>query len=266
MQALVWKGPRRMALETHDEPQPAADEALLRVRAAGVCGSELEGYLGLSSLRVPPLVMGHEFSGEIVTLNGDASGLRLGQLVTANPLVSCGHCPVCHTGRRYLCPHRALLGAHRPGGFAAYVAVPIAQLIPLPEHLTPTLGALAEPFAVALHAVGLARLSPGEAAVVWGAGSIGLLTVCAARLARAEPIIAVDTNPARLVAATALGAHPTPGAIHLTLCQPHTRLVGADEWRGQGAGVVCATSSARRSMSCAPAMSPCACLTRARVA
>ena len=210
MHALVWEGPRRLVLADVADPVPGPEDALLRVRGAGICGSELEGYLGQSSLRVPPLVMGHEFSGEIVWLPPDnTTGLHVGQLVTANPLIPCGMCRICQAGRPYLCPRRRLIGAHRPGAFAEYVAVPLDALIPLPEMLDAPLGALSEPLAVALHAVARARLQASAAAVVWGAGSIGLLTIWAARLAGADPIVAVETNPARLAAAAALGAGVT---------------------------------------------------------
>jgi threonine dehydrogenase-like Zn-dependent dehydrogenase len=219
MQALVWEGPRRLVLADVADPVPGPNDTLLRVRGAGICGSELEGYLGQSSLRVPPLVMGHEFSGEILALPPNhATGLRVGQLVTANPLIPCGVCPICQAGRSYLCPRRTLIGAHRPGAFAEYVAVPLDALIPLPETVAAPLGALSEPLAVALHAVGRARRQAGTPAVVWGAGSIGLLTIWAAWLAGADPIVAVESNPARLAAAAAIGASTTvdgrdPGAI-----------------------------------------------------
>lgn len=207
MKVLVWHGPRILILEERSQPQPGPDEALIKVCAAGICGSELEGYLGQSSLRVPPLIMGHEFSGEVVALGptgGEAPSI--GQLVTVNPLLFCGDCMFCQAGFTYLCPQRKLIGAHLPGAFADFVVVPLRALIPLPEAVDPLLGALTEPFAVALHGVGLAHLASQHGVVVWGAGTIGLLTICAARLAQPACIIAVDTNPARLEAAKTVGA------------------------------------------------------------
>lgn len=207
MKALVYHGPRILTVEERDEPKPGPGEALLRVGAAGICGSEVEGYLGQSSLRVPPLIMGHEFSGEVVNLGpADSAALRVGQQVTVNPLVSCGVCAFCQAGLAHICSHRTLIGAHRPGAFAEYVVVPLSAVIPLPESFDPMLGALAEPFAVAIHAAGLAHIDTNSAVVVWGAGSIGLLIICAARLTQPPCIIAVDRNPARLEAARVVGA------------------------------------------------------------
>ena len=208
MKVLVYHGPRSMKLEERDVPQPGADEALIRVSAVGICGSEIEGYLGMNSLRVPPLIMGHEFSGEVVAL-GPVSGetpVQVGQRVVVNPLVGCGECAFCEAGLSYICPRRWLIGAHRSGAFAEYVVVPLSAIIPIATSLDATVAALTEPFAVALHGVGLAHIAPENGVVVWGAGSIGLLTICAARLAHPARIIAVDTNPERLASAKAVGA------------------------------------------------------------
>lgn len=207
MKVLVYHGPRILKLEEQEIPRPGPGEVLLRVGAVGICGSEIEGYLGMNSLRVPPLIMGHEFSGEVVALgDGEQHDVQVGQRVVVNPLVGCGDCAFCHAGLSYLCPKRWLIGAHRPGAFADYVIVPLSSIIPLAANTDFTVAALAEPFAVALHGVSLARISPEDAVVVWGAGSIGLLTICAARLAGPARIIAVDTNAVRLDAAQAMGA------------------------------------------------------------
>lgn len=208
MKVLVWHGPRILKLEKSDEPKPGTDEALIQVHAVGICGSEIEGYLGFNSLRVPPLIMGHEFSGEIVALGptDEATALHIGQHVTVNPLISCGTCAFCQAGLFHVCPQRKLIGAHRPGAFADYVVAPLSSIVPLPDTLDSKLAALTEPFAVALHGAALAHLKAEDAVVVWGAGSIGLLTICAARQAQPRQIIAVDTNPARLESARQVGA------------------------------------------------------------
>ncbi len=209
MKVLVWHGPRNMTVEQREVPKPGPGEALLQVKAVGICGSEIEGYLGQNSLRLPPLIMGHEFSGEIVdsgSMIGESTTPGIGQRVTVNPLVSCGTCMYCKAGLTHVCPNRKLIGAHRPGAFADYVVVPQRNVIPLPDSLPGTLAALTEPFAVSIHGVKLAHLRPDDAVVVWGASSIGLLTICAARQAHPTRIIAVDTNEARLASATAAGA------------------------------------------------------------
>src|SRR3712207_5929968 len=116
MQALVWTGPRQMEMQEQPVPEPRAGEVLLRVAVAGVCGSELSGYLGQSSIRVPPLVMGHEFAGTIEALGPGVGALasgepaRVEQRVVVNPLVSCGRCDLCAAGRANLCRSRQLVG------------------------------------------------------------------------------------------------------------------------------------------------------------
>src|SRR3712207_4291072 len=110
MHALVWEGPRQMRMREQDVPQPGPDEVLVEVAYAGICGSELSGYLGHNSLRVPPLVMGHEFSGNIAALGSNVDGLAEGQAVTVNPLASCGSCEYCTSGASHLCAKRQLIG------------------------------------------------------------------------------------------------------------------------------------------------------------
>src|SRR3954469_16686142 len=124
MQALVWEGPRQMNLREVADPQPAAQEVLIKVIFSGICGSELGGYLGHNSLRKPPLIMGHEFSGIIEETGPSVMSFKAGDRVTANPLVTCGVCRACTTGSAQLCAQRKLLGAHLPGAFAEYVTVP----------------------------------------------------------------------------------------------------------------------------------------------
>jgi threonine dehydrogenase-like Zn-dependent dehydrogenase len=118
MKALVYEGPRTMTIRQIAIPSVGEDEVLIRVERAGICGSELSGYLGYNSLRKPPLVMGHEFAGSIEAMGPRATRFQSGDRVTANPLVSCGRCRDCVTGSANLCADRILVGAGRPGAFA----------------------------------------------------------------------------------------------------------------------------------------------------
>jgi 2-desacetyl-2-hydroxyethyl bacteriochlorophyllide A dehydrogenase len=209
MKALVWEAPHVMALRETQVPQPQADEALVKVTYVGICGSELSGYLGHNALRVPPLVMGHEFSGEIVALGEHAlernPALALGQLVTANPMVYCGSCDFCRQGQNHLCPNRRLIGAHRPGAFAEYTTVPAWMVQPLPAALGLREGALTEPAACGVRTAAWVGEAKGETILVVGAGAIGLLTLQALLLAGAGKVFIVDTDPQRLAAGAALG-------------------------------------------------------------
>lgn len=207
MRALVWRGPRLMAVETVDEPRQGDDEVIVRPEAAGICGSEIEGYLGRMPNRVPPLVMGHEFAGTVVAAGRGAGGEWSGRRVAVNPLLSCRVCVRCKAGERNLCAERRLIGVHVAGGFAERVAVPAANLIALPDGADARTGALVEPLANAVHAVALGRrLAATETAIVLGAGTIGLFALHAARAAGIPDVRVVEPHAARRAAALAAGA------------------------------------------------------------
>ena len=210
MQALVWIGPRDMVQRAEPVPKPAEGEVLISVGAVGICGSELSGFLGHNSLRVPPLIMGHECAGLVVQAIGGrfATGeaAMVGARVTFNPLVVCGNCDRCSSGRSNLCRRRQLVGAHRPGGFAQYVAIPARQCYHLPESLSLVAGSLAEPLACSIRAVALTEVKPEERLLILGAGPIGLCAVAAARARGVEQILVSDVVPQRLEIARHWGA------------------------------------------------------------
>jgi 2-desacetyl-2-hydroxyethyl bacteriochlorophyllide A dehydrogenase len=209
MQALVWTGPEEMTLETLSAPDPSADEVLIRVAYCGICGSELSGYLGHNALRVPPLIMGHEFSGVVVYLGDEAQvrnpSLNAGARVTVDPMIYDGTCRYCQAGLEHLCVDRQLVGAARPGGFAEYVAVPAHMVFTLPESLSLRDGALTEPTACAVHIAALMGEAAGRDILIVGAGAIGLLTLQILLQRGAERVFVVDTNLDRLAHATDLG-------------------------------------------------------------
>jgi len=194
-----------MAVEEREVPEPKPGEAVLRVEAVGICGSELEGYLGHSSIRVPPLVMGHEFCGSVAKLASDVTGLSVGDKAIVNPLISCGACDRCRIGKGNICRNRRIVGIHRPGAFAEFVAVPAANLYRVPAETDPDLASLAEPLAVCVHAVKLG-LKPYEDLIIYGAGPIGLLTLQAALTMGANRVLVIDRQPDRLAFAKRLGA------------------------------------------------------------
>jgi (R,R)-butanediol dehydrogenase / meso-butanediol dehydrogenase / diacetyl reductase len=213
MKAVVWNGPEMMAVE--EVPEPALDEGMLIVRpdAAGICGSEVEGYLGKMGNRVPPLVMGHEFAGTVVEAGEGVDEGLVGRVVAVNPLASDGTCRLCRLGLTNLCPKRTLIGIHHPGGFAERVRVPATNAYPLPQDLADParIGALAEPLANGVHAVrlGTAGENAVEHAVVIGAGTIGLMCLQAAVLSGITNVHVVEPHEARREAALGLGAHAT---------------------------------------------------------
>lgn len=185
-------------------PEPGSNEALVRVTAVGICGSDLhwlvEGNIGDSSL-VKPLVLGHEFAG--VVMAGEASQER----VAVDPAVPCERCEFCRKGHPNLCLDIIFAG-HSPydGALREFIAWPKRHLYPLPDSLSDADGAMLEPLGVALHSVDLAHLKAGMSVGVFGCGPIGLLTLQVARVAGASQIIATDRIDHRLDAARSLGA------------------------------------------------------------
>jgi threonine dehydrogenase-like Zn-dependent dehydrogenase len=210
MKTLVWDGPNAMHVEeAPDPPDPGAGELILRPEAVGICGSEIEGYLGHMGNRTPPLVMGHEFAGTVVATGEGASSLD-GARVTVNPLSGCGECRSCRSGHSNLCADRVLVGVHVPGAFADYVKVRAADARVLPDGVSARVGALMEPLANGVHAV---RLAPEgvESAIVMGAGTIGLVTLQAALLHGIFHVAVIEPQDERRARATALGAHAAYG-------------------------------------------------------
>ncbi len=208
MKVIVWEGPERMSVgERPDPDDPAVGEVVIRPGAVGICGSEVEGYLGHMGNRHPPLVMGHEFAGEVIAA-GTGAEAWLGRRATVNPIAGCGRCRLCRTGQENICPRRTLIGIHHDGAFADLVRAPAANLRPLPDDLDVRVGALTEPLANGVHAVrlGLAAVE-AETALVVGAGTIGLVTLQAALLDEIPHVAVIEPQRARRERALALGAH-----------------------------------------------------------
>src|SRR4051812_17003182 len=173
MRAMVYSAPLTLQMQDVPEPEPRPGEVIVEVAAAGICGSELEGFASQSPFRVPPLVMGHEFAGTVA---------GMGRRVVVNPLLNCRECDLCLIGATNVCRRRVLLGIHRSGGFAERVAVPERNLVDLPDDISWSRGAMIEPLANAVHGIRLATAHmplPRRMAVL-GAGAIGLAVVVAA--------------------------------------------------------------------------------------
>ncbi|MFC0329024.1 zinc-binding dehydrogenase [Paenibacillus sepulcri] len=210
MQALVWTAAETMEYNVIDKPVPLHHEVLIHVEAVGICGSEIEGYLGHNSLRVPPLVMGHEFCGRIEAAGQDVSGLLKGQKVVVNPLLHCGVCGSCRKGHTQLCIARQIIGIHRQGAFGEWVVVPASSVVPVAEETDPVRASLAEPLACSLRATRRAMQRHAFAnVVIFGAGGIGILCAKSARLLGAERIIVLDTHDERLQMAAGVAADYT---------------------------------------------------------
>jgi threonine dehydrogenase-like Zn-dependent dehydrogenase len=206
MKGLVYTAPFQVEVQALPEPAPGPDEVVVRVAACGICGSDISGFQGKSRIRVPPMVMGHEFGGRIAAVGESAPGLVVGQRVVVQPIVGCGHCAYCLNGRPNICPRRELIGGQRPGAFAEYVKAPARLVYPVSESLSDRAATLVEPLGNAVHMLGLAGGALDRSVVVLGAGTLGLLTVALARLAGARRVIVTDVDTRRLEVASRLGA------------------------------------------------------------
>ncbi|TMD06348.1 MAG: zinc-binding dehydrogenase [Chloroflexi bacterium] len=206
VKALVWLGPERMEVREVDEPRPGPGEVVVKTEAAGICGSEVEGYLGRMANRKPPLVMGHEYAGAVSEVGEAVDRAWRGRRVAVNPIVGCGRCRYCTSGDRNLCPDRHLVGIGVPGGFAVASVVPERCLFALPDGMDARLGALVEPLANGVHAMRQLAGKPGRVAVI-GAGTIGLACVQAALLNGVEVVTVVERHAKRREQALGLGAH-----------------------------------------------------------
>jgi L-iditol 2-dehydrogenase len=217
MRALLLSEYGRLEMVEIPTPRPGPDEVLVRVEACGICGSDVHGYDGGSGRRLPPIVMGHEAAGTIAALGPNVSGVQTGDRVTFDSTIYCGICDYCRAGEVNLCENRQILGVSIPewkraGAFAEYVIVPTRVLYPLPEAVPFAEAAMVEPLAVAVHAVDLTDVKPGDSALVVGAGMIGLLVLQVLRENKVANLVVVDIDDTRLELAKELGATHTINA------------------------------------------------------
>ncbi len=197
MKALVYTGPEKLEFRDETDASERHGEVLIRVDAVGICGSDMHAYLGHDDRRPAPLILGHEAAG--IVLSGKDEGRR----VTINPLVSCGKCRACRSGRNNICPDRQIISMPpRPGAFAQYVAMPEENLVTVPDEFDLDKASLAEPLSCGWHTVRLALAAsavPATAArcVVIGGGAIGLASALALSAMGAEDISVAETNTLR---------------------------------------------------------------------
>ncbi len=185
MRAAYCTGVGAFEVRKRDVPEASAGDVLVRVHGCGVCGSDLHYYHG--GFPPPAVCPGHEIAGVVEEAPRD-SGLRIGQAVAIEPLVVCGTCPYCRTGNYQVCPRFCVIGNAVDGGFADYVRVPSTSVFALPGNVDTDLGTLTEPLAVAVHALRLAQLEPADRVLILGGGTIGLMSVAAARAAGAAEV------------------------------------------------------------------------------
>jgi L-iditol 2-dehydrogenase len=237
LKALIYRKP--YSFEYSDFPDPAVgdDDVLIRVKACGICGSDVHGFTGKTGRRIPPLIMGHEAAGIVEGLGKNVNGFEKGDRVCFDSTVYCNKCEACLSGRFNRCDKRQVLGVSVPafkrhGAFAEYVAVPSWIVSKISDELSFIHAALLEPASIGTHAANRAPISNKDTVVVIGAGTIGLFILQAARLRGAAKVIAVDINEFRLDLAKKLGADKLINPLKSNLSEAVLQ-----ETQGKGANV-----------------------------
>ena len=208
MRALVLRDFYDIAVEERPDPVPGSGQAVVEVIATGICGSDFHGYSGENGRRRPGQIMGHETVGRVRELGTDVAELKVGQLVTVNPVMSCHACPACLSGQEHWCSQRVVLGVapEIPAAFADQVAVPAENLVPLPDDMPEELGALVEPMAVGYHAVRRGQPVPDDRLLVIGGGPIGQACLLAAQRLGVGALALSDVSASRRALCARLGA------------------------------------------------------------
>lgn len=208
MKAVYVAEPHSLEIREMPMPEPGQGEALVRVRAGGICGSDMHIYHGTNPLAKYPRIIGHEFSGEIESLGQGVQGFSIGDRVAVDPVTSCGTCYACSIGRSNVCENLEVFGVHRHGGFAEYVALPVKNLHKIPSGWSFEKGALVEPFTIAANVLSRTECSGSDRLLIMGAGPIGQVILQAARRLGTACAVA-DIVDVRLEKARMLGAEVT---------------------------------------------------------
>ncbi|QRG78564.1 zinc-binding alcohol dehydrogenase family protein [Citrobacter sp. R56] len=195
MNTLICQEPKKLVWEERQVPIPGEDEALIKIKSVGICGTDIHAWGGNQPFFSYPRVLGHEICGEIAGLGKNISHLKMGQQVAVIPYVACQQCPACNSGRTNCCEKISVIGVHQDGGFSEYLSVPATNLLAA-DGIDPQAAALIEPYAISAHAVRRAAIAPGEQVLVVGAGPIGLGAAAIANADGAQVVVA-DTSLAR---------------------------------------------------------------------
>lgn len=252
MIAAVYHGPGDVRVEDMPEPrEPAGADVVLEVTRAAICGTDASEYAHAPKFfpiaarhpfsgHLGPTIMGHEFTGHVISLGPLAQGLRVGDRVVCGAGVWCGECEWCLRGRTNLCARYYTLGLHGHGGLAPYVSTPASLCRLVPDTCSDDAAAMAQPLAVALHALRRSGAAPGQSVAVIGAGGIGSFLVGAAAASGTRELIAIDIDDARLENARALGASHTVNAAREDAAEAIRTITG------EGADIVLEASGSPR--------------------
>lgn len=206
MKSLMFQGVRNLKYTDSKEPELLPGHVRIDIAACGICGTDMHVYRGMENSWPVPGIRGHEFSGEILACADDVQEYQVGDRVVVQPLLYCGNCKYCRSGKVNLCSNMQLIGGERPGGFAEQVVVPVHNLFRVPDNLPLKHAALAEPVATAVHALQRNMSSFLDSIAIFGAGSLGLILLQLAKVLGVKNIAISDVVPSRLEIAENLGA------------------------------------------------------------
>lgn len=198
--------PEEVIIEEVEQPVPKEHEVLIKVHNIGICGSDIHAYYGKHPYIHLPIIQGHEFSGEIAALGPEVQGFTVSERVTVVPMLHCRHCSNCERGDYNRCSELKFIGCQTTGAMAEYIIVPDDKVVLLPEEVDYEVGALIEPLAVGVHGVTIGGIKKGDKVVVIGAGTIGLMTLLAAKAMGAKNVLQTDLDDKKLALAHELGA------------------------------------------------------------
>jgi len=233
MRAVVYRGPGKVVVEDVPKPKVKPDDLLVRVRAAGICGTDLELVRGNRPDVTPPRIPGHEASGDVVEVGAGVSKFRVGDRVVVEPILSCERCRNCVVGRYNICRELKFMGVHADGAFAEFLTIPEHRAYKIPGTLPYDVATILEPTAVGVHIVTRAQISLGDKVVILGAGPIALQVAQVAKRRGASYIIMTDVLDHRLRLAKKLAAD-----VVVNVSREDPRQTVSQATDGEGADVV----------------------------
>ncbi|OTQ78858.1 Zn-dependent oxidoreductase [Gilliamella apis] len=218
MKSIIVKKPNELEIEEREVPQPAKGEVRVKVKLAGICGSDSHIYRGHNPFAKYPRVIGHEFFGIIDEVGEGIDPSRIGERVSVDPVISCGCCYPCSVGRPNVCSSLTVLGVHRDGGFSQYATVPSKNAYTIPDEISDEFAVMIEPFTIAANATGHLKPTADDIVLIYGAGPMGLTSVQALKgVYQVKQVIVVDRIDERLAMAQTSGADKVINNTDLSL-------------------------------------------------
>lgn len=245
MKAAVLHAPADLRVEDVPIPQPKAGEVLIKVGAAGICGSDIGRVMVTGTYRFPT-IPGHEFSGTVAQLGEGVTSLSVGQKVAVAPLIPCRKCQWCQAGKFSLCDDYDFVGSRSDGAFAQYMCAPVENVLVVPDNVSLEIAATIEPAAIILHGIQKLDIKLGQSVAVVGCGALGFFALQFAKLSGARPLIAIDVDDEKLELARKVGADL---CINPTQEDPIALVKDATNNRGVDISLECAGSAPGRDLS-----------------